>query len=413
MKIRKMRILDFFVGIPICFLLDLLNNLLQFVKFNHNRTSESKVRKILFIKLSEIGSIVLAFPLMKGIKGQYAQSELFFLTFSKNKFVFEILERVVPLKNILTIRENAFRYFVIDTLGVIRRIREERIDMVLDLEFFSRFTAIITYLTNAHKRIGFYSYNFEGLYRGNLLTHKIQYNPLKHISKSYLSFLGVINYKVKATPELDEININDKIALPMFVSNRSKEAIVKDKLEMLGVNKGSNLLLFNLGEGGLHLREWPLNNFVILSKMLLEYRSNNCIVLVGSEEGDRKASLFHSSLKDKRCINLTGKTTLTELFELFHIADMLIANDCGLVHLASLTAIKKFVIFGPESPQVFAPLGENTSIVYSNLFCSPCLSVLNHRQSSCSDNKCLKIISPEEVFKLIKENNDKYEPVIN
>ena len=51
---------------------------------------------------------------------------------------------------------------------------------------------------------------------------------------------------------------------------------------------------------------------------------------------------------------------------------------------------------------VYGPLGENTWIIYSGLPCSPCLSVFNHRNSICKDNKCLKKIKPNEVYELIE-----------
>jgi ADP-heptose:LPS heptosyltransferase len=101
---------------------------------------------------------------------------------------------------------------------------------------------------------------------------------------------------------------------------------------------------------------------------------------------------------------LVNQTELDELLELFSIADILVSNDCGLAHLAMLTPIKEFVIFGPESPQVFGPLTENNYTIYSRWPCSPCLSVLNHRNSACKNNQCLKCIKPEDVYNFILSN---------
>jgi ADP-heptose:LPS heptosyltransferase len=102
---------------------------------------------------------------------------------------------------------------------------------------------------------------------------------------------------------------------------------------------------------------------------------------------------------------LVNQTELAELMELFVIADSLISNDCGLAHLAMLTAVRKFILFGPESPQIFGQLTQNSYPIYSNWSCSPCLSVLNHRDSACKDNQCLKIIDPGYVYNLVLENS--------
>ena len=86
------------------------------------------------------------------------------------------------------------------------------------------------------------------------------------------------------------------------------------------------------------------------------------------------------------------------------MADVLISNDFGLAHLAMLTTIKEFIIFGPESPEIFRSLKKDANIIYSNWPCSPCLSVFNHRNSACRDNKCLKAIEPNDVYELIKNS---------
>jgi ADP-heptose:LPS heptosyltransferase len=115
--------------------------------------------------------------------------------------------------------------------------------------------------------------------------------------------------------------------------------------------------------------------------------------------------LILGAVKSPRCFDFAGQTELEELLGLFSLADILVSNDCGLAHLAMLTPIKEFVIFGPESPQVFGPLAENNHTIYSRWPCSPCLSVLNHRKSMCKDNWCLKCIKPEEVYKFIADNS--------
>lgn len=401
MDIKFMRYIDSWLGIPVCFLIGILNLFIRCGKIPANKQA---YQKMLFVKLSEIGAIILAYPLLKRMKEEYPAAELFFITFEKNKSVLGLLGGIVEEKNVFTIREDSLWLFISDSLRVIRKIRKERIDIAFDLEFFSRFSAVLTYLSKADKRIGFYRYNFEGLYRGNFFSHNIQYNPLIHISKTYLSLSQVIKQPRKSTPELEERIKDNDIVLPKFVPSQSVRENIETKLKKIGVRIGdSKLILINPGEGNLPLREWPLENFIALSKRLLENLSNY-IIVVGAKDTYRKAELFCNTLNNKNCINLVGQTTAAELLELFNISYLLIINDCGIAHLASLVSIKKFVIFGPESPHLFSPLGKNNWIVYSNLPCSPCLSVFNHRNSSCRDNKCLKAITPDDVYALINKS---------
>lgn len=403
MNINVMRQLDYWLGNPLCFFISILNRITRYGKAVANKQA---YQKILFIKLSEMGAIILAYPLLQRIKEEYPAAELFFVTVEKNKPVLGLFGGIIKEKNIFTISENSLFLFITDTFKVIRKIRRERMDIALDLEFFSRFSAILTYLSHADKKIGFYRYTFEGLYRGCFFTHNIQYNPLNHISRTYLSLFQTIKTKEKFTPELEEKIKDTDIILPKIVLVKNSDDGIEARLEKSGVNRKAKLILINPGEGNLPLREWSLENFISLSKRLLE-DVNKYIIVIGANDDSKKAKLFCDALNTKNCLNLVSRTTLPELITLFDISDLLISNDCGLAHLASLTAIKKFILFGPESPQIFSPLGKGNYVIYSNLPCSPCLSVFNHRNSSCRDNKCLKIITPDDVYELIYKNEDK------
>lgn len=400
MKIELMRKMDYWLGIPLCFLLSIVHWFLK--PFVLRKTKFTIHPKILFIKLSEMGSILLAYPLFDRALKEYPKENIFFLTFYKNKPLFEILN-IVPHRNILTIRENSALHFLMDTIKAIRKIRGEKIGVVFDLEFFSRFSAIIVYLSGSSKRAGFYNYKGEGLYRGNFLTHKVQYNPTLHISKLYLSFWQAAKAETKFTPELEERVEDGDIFLPRLnLIDGVKDGIWSD-LKRFGIEQGNRIILINPGEGHIPQRDWHLDNFITLSKKLLEDDRNH-LIIVGIDGVSKKAKRILDLVGNRRLIDLTNKTTLSEILELFNIGSALIANDCGLAHIASLAPIKKFILFGPESPKIYAPLGENTWIIYSDLPCSPCLSVFNNRNSTCLDNKCLKKITPDEVYELIKAN---------
>ncbi len=393
-----MRILDLWIGIPVCFFLTYIRKL--FLIFGFSKTNKTNgVKKIIFIKLSEMGAISLAYPLFTEIKRGYPDAEFFFLTFEKNKNFFKILGKIVPTENIFTIRETSLKYLIPDTIKALLKIRREKMDIAFDLEMLTRFSAILTYIAGAVKKIGFSAYTFEGLYRGNLLTHKVQYNPLQHISHSYLSLGKVALLNNKVTPEFGEAISNDEIVLPKYASNAEERVKLEKKLLNIDIF-GSTLFLINPGEWNwpFNLREWPLENYIKLVKKLLEHDKNNKVLIVGSPGMSGKSEKLCSSINDQRCIDLTGKTTISELLELFLISKALIANDSGLAHFASLTPLKKFIFFGPESPQIFGPLGENTHIFFSSFPCSPCFSVFNHRNSACHNNRCLKSITSEHVF---------------
>jgi ADP-heptose:LPS heptosyltransferase len=396
-----MRGLDFWLGMPLCFVLSVVDRIAS--KLLIKRSNKNEFEKIVFIKLSEMGAISLAYPLLMEVKKSYPQAELFFITFEKNKPFFGVLGGIIEQKNIFTIRETSLRFLLTDSVRVFRKIRKEKMDIAFDLEMLTRFSAILTYLTGAIKKIGFNVYNFEGLYRGNFFTHNVQYNPLQHISHSYLSLGKVAQLERKNTPEF-KLAINDaEIILPKFSSEKSDyESLVK-KIGAMGVTRDNDIFLTNPGEWGypFNLREWPLEYYIDLVKKLLAGNPNRRVVLVGNPGALDKAGKLCRAVDSSRCVDFTGKTTISELLELFLISRALITSDSGLAHFAALTPLPKFIFFGPETPQVFGPLGENTHIFFSKLPCSPCFSVFNHRNSACKNNHCLKGISSEYVYNYI------------
>lgn len=393
-----MRFIDFWVGIPLCFFLTVFNKLTGL--FRSKKDTAPNPRKILFLKPSEMGGIVLSYPLIRRMQAAYPQAQFFFVTFECNRQIFDVLD-IIPLKKIYTIRDTTFSQFVHDVFAVIAGMRKEKVDVVLDLEFFSRFTAILSYLSSAPKRIGFDRFSFEGLYRGDLVTHKVIYNPQKHISEMFLAFSQVVASVAKVTPDLIERQCMDDQDRPQYQVQQPAIDAMREKLIRMGVPAASRMMLMNLGDGVLALREWPFESFVTLGKKIVAQK--DCFVLlIGTENCKTKARQFCQALGKDVCLDLTGQTQIFELFALFDIADALIANDCGLAHLASMTSIKQYVLFGPESPGIFAPLGEHIHIFYSQWPCSPCLSVFNHRVSTCKNNICIQQIRPDDVFQAIQ-----------
>jgi len=74
----------------------------------------------------------------------------------------------------------------------------------------------------------------------------------------------------------------------------------------------------------------------------------------------------------------------------------MLTNDSGPAHFASVTPLKVFVIFGPETPALYGPLG-NAESIYLGLPCSPCVSAANHRKTTCLTRPCITGISPDLV----------------
>lgn len=393
-----MRFLDRWLGVPLCWLLSLAAG-------NRQRSVHSaqarELRRILMIKLSEIGSLVLAYPLADVLNKKFPGSSLYLVTFAENKDVMRVLG-YVPAQRLFSIRRDNLLVLLIDIARVIIRLRRLRLDVAIDLDFFSRATAVLAFLSAAKMRAGFSCPAPRGIYRGDLFTHYLIYRRGCHVSEQYRAFAGLFNAASPADASAAE-NLTGGFVLPRFKVQPVHCRRMENDLFALGKRGAQPLLLVHAGENTLRVRDWPESHFIELIRSCLD-QLDCFVVLVGGTAGVEKARRIRSGVNDRRCVSLAGRTTLEELLALCSVARCLLAVDAGLAHIASLTPVRKTVFFGPESPRVFSPLPlDRTRILYRGMSCSPCLSVLNNRVSACRENRCLRDIRPQEVLSCLKE----------
>ncbi len=142
MNVDTMRAVDRWIGVPSCFVLTQIRRL-----FRRRQEARQSAHRILFIELSEMGSTILADPAMRKVQ-QRIGAELYFVIFERNVGSLGFL-KTVPDANIFTIRDDSIPALFMDTLGLLRWTRQHGIDTVVDLELFSRFTALLTGLSGA------------------------------------------------------------------------------------------------------------------------------------------------------------------------------------------------------------------------------------------------------------------------
>ncbi|MFC1623880.1 glycosyltransferase family 9 protein [Candidatus Omnitrophota bacterium] len=396
MKVDLMRKIDYWAGIPICFLLSAIKT---------TRYKKDLPKKILFLEFSERGSAILAYPAIKRAKELFPEARIFFWIFKRNRDSIDI-PNIIPKENVITMRDDTFYVMAKDTLSNLRKIRKEKMDIVIDMELFARFSAILTYLSGARTKVGFYRFCQEGLYRGDLHDVKVQYNPYLHISLNFMALVQSLKTSQKNAPLLKESLDDSEIKLPIIRYKKEKKEEIFQRLTKVKDTLGSNNKLVILNPTSsplLPIRSWSIKNYRLLTERLLK-DVNAFVVMIGLESNNTEKHMISSMVKHERCIDLIGKTSMDELLDLFSIADLLISHDGGPVHFASLTKIDMIVLFGPETPRCYSPLSSNATILYSNFACSPCVSAYNHRHSACSDNKCLQAISVEDVYRASKKH---------
>ncbi len=410
---KRARFIDYWAGNAICLIVSFIYNLTRILP---RKIKSSTPNKILFLELSEMGSAILSYPAMNMVKERYPDAEIYFWIFDENADGVRVLD-IIPEDRIITTRCDNPYALIWDTLKNIVKIRKIRIDTIIDMELFSRFSSILVSASGALRKAGFYRFSFEGLYRASVYTHKVMYNPYIHISRNFINLASAISEESRpwAIPKrpLDEKPLCLPVIKPdLGAQKRLHDKLAADKKDSI---KNKTIVVMNPGLGDpISIRKWPIENYGKLAKKFCVDKDMFVVLIGKNAPTSRESRIITDVLGSEGVINLIGKTDAKELLELFRIASLFISHDSGAVNFASLTDIGIIVLFGPETPTIYAPLAINKTVIYKKFTCSPCLSAYNHRASSCRDNRCIKQISAEEVYeKAIRHLDKKWKDDVN
>jgi len=390
--IEQMRWIDNYIGKPICYLLELY----AWTKQLFSKEKEKPIKKILFTKYLGIGSIVQATPLIRSVKQDYPEAKIIFLTFYDNK---DLIKPLCLIDEVLCVRNDNFLVFLSDVLSSLYHLKKEKLDIVLNLEFFSKFGAIISFLSGARITVGYY---LKEPWRTHLITHKVYYNHYKHISEVFMALGGAIG----------TVSTNLSLIRPNI--NQDDRQFIQQTFEHHGITSSHWKVVVNVNSSRLSLnRCWSLSNFTSLIDRMVRTYEAKIILIGGKRDIPRVGEVIASLNNNQNIVNLAGKTNIMQLLALLESVDFVITNDSGPLHLAVMMEVPTISFFGPESPIQFGPRGSQHTVLYKGYYCSPCLHVYNEKSSTCEDNICLKDISVDEVFEVVTHYYREWEQISN
>ena len=397
MKLRTMRAVDYWIGVPLSFVCT------QALRLLGRPKGPQEPRRLLFIELSEMGSTVIANPALQKAKEELG-AEIFFLIFERNADSLRLLN-TVPEANIVTIRETSLPALVLDSLRFLRWARRAKIDTVVDLELFSRYSALLTGLSGAVRRVGFHRFHSEGLYRGEMLTHRVSYNGHIHMAKNFICMVNALLAPEPEVPYSKTYVSDDEIRVPVQHVPESDKEYVRglvsqvypeyepDYHRIVLINPNSSELLPQ--------RRWPHDNFAELASMVTR-EWDDALVLITGSRGEREEALrMQEQIDHPRFRSFAGMHKLMALPALYNIATVLVTNDSGPAHFSAITPIRSIVLFGPETPRLYGSLG-NTESITADLSCSPCVTAANQKNSACTDAVCMRMITPQRVLESVR-----------
>lgn len=317
--------------------------------------------KILIIRFSSIGDIVLTTPIIRCIKQQIKDVEVHYIT--KQKFI-SVIEANPYIDKLYTINNS--------TSEIISELKKENYDYVIDLHHNLR--TLKLKLALGKKSFSFQKLNTKKMLMVYFKTNKL---PKEHIVDRYFETVNSIGVK------------NDGKGLDYFIPKKDHISI-KDYLP-LEFQKSYNVLVVG---GSYYTKQIPLNKLKeICEKSLMP------ILLLGGKEDNVIAEQVHVVYPDTT-LNLCGKLNLNQSASIIEQANKVVTSDTGLMHIAA--AFKKDIIslWGNTIPEfgmsVYLPSNNSKILEVKNLSCRPC-SKLGHRACPKKHFKCMNDIQIDSI----------------
>ncbi len=378
-----MKAIDRYAGQVLCALLRTHDRL------SSEQAAPKNLDRILVIKFWGMGGLILSVPVFKTLHRAYPDSQIHLATLASNREICEVLKLADSYQFLDLAGPSS--YIPVKITRFLNQVRNIHAQAVIDLEYLTRFSAMVSYISGAPLRVGFHSGH---VWRGSLHNRRVAFSPYWHARDNFLNLVRQLDDKTEPVREI-EIPVTD-----------TAKTEARKALEDAGVRADETILVVNPNAGTLALeRRWPEDYFVALLDRIINAGLGTPVLIGGADEAEYVRGLHHQLADHARCLNLAGRLNLQGLIGLLKRASVLITNDSGPLHLASLTRTPTVSFFGPETPVLFGPTGKNHTVLYKDIDCSPCINIYNAKTVHCLKDRpeCLYAISVNEAFQAVEE----------
>lgn len=334
----------------------------------------ANIGKILVVRLSSIGDIILTTPLLRSLRKTYPEARITFLI----KKQFEDLLKDSPfIDELITFNKNdGFSGF----RKIKRYLKDQHFDLYLDIHknwrsHFLRFGLNV-------KHVGSYrKYIFR---RTLLIWFKI--NLYRHIQPVYQRyFQAVKEFGIQYDGQGTEIHISPGVSLK-----------VREVLLQAGYQFDSPLVIICPGATYFNKR-WKPEGFIETAKYLIQDKSVFAVVHGGKEDARLCAEITTGI--GHGAINLADTLSLSESAALLRFGTLVIANDSGLLHLAQSQKRPVVGIYGATTRELgYFPVEQQSTVIETGLSCRPCT---HNGLNKCPRKhfRCMNDIPPERVIR--------------
>lgn len=325
-----------------------------------------EIKKILIIRLRFTGDVLLTTPVIRTLRLHFPNAYIVYLT---EKLYEDVLSGNPNLNKVLTLD---FKSKFLSQIKLIRKIRKEKFDLIIDL-FCNPRSALIVFLSGAKYRLG-------GNYRGRRYAYNIIFkgNATSAID-GYLNMLA----------EIGITSFEKELYFPLTAQS---ENFSLEFLKQNNINPDN--LIVGLNPGASHpSKQWSYKKFAQLAEILINKYKAQIIIFEGPKEkglSDKIAKIISHKVNVVKNINLKQLASIIKKCKVF------ITNDAGPMHISVAVGTKTIALFGQGEPEIWFPYNKKDGYIalQKKVDCSPCHLDNCDKES----HRCMDLLTVDEVI---------------
>ena len=337
--------------------------------------ADPHIRRILVIKWSAMGDVIIASALFEDIARAFPNREIHLNTLPAWKSLFEHDAR---FDRVFAVELRDRRHRGSQILEWLRQVRSEHYDLVIDLQCNDRSRLLLGLLWLTGCRIPYRLGNRQRL-PYNIAPADLP-KPVHTITRSRAALQAG---GIPATTARPVLHIPD--------SNRVR---VRELVKRHGLRPGHYAVFLPGCNADGHLKRWGAARYAALANRI-HREGLERIALIGGPDEVEECRRIESACGDWLA-NLCGQTAILDIPLLCESARFIVANDTGTAHLAAVSSTPMTVLCGPTDPRRVKPLGDNVTALQADLPCVNCY------RKTCSHHSCMAMLTPPLVWRHLR-----------
>ena len=331
-----------------------------------------KRKRILVIKLSALGDVILSVPSIRALREKYPSAWISVLVGRKSRSII----RNCPYVDDVIVQEESAKRNPLSLIRLARLLAKEDYDVVVDFQN-NRASHFLSYFSGAFIRAGHANHKWSFFLNRKAHGDFSGLAPLDH-QFEVLKLLDVVptEKKLELWTEKEEVKKIESFLESQWVSPSQI---------LVGINPGSSVRWTT--------KQWPVENFAKLCDELA--RRNIRVVITGSQEDTALADELLKRTRNKP-VNAVGKTSITELVALIGRCQVFISSDSAPMHIASSVNVPLLAIFGPTDPKRHLVPPEHYQVFAKEVPCGPC-----YLRNCPIGLVCMKKITVQEILESV------------